>query len=180
MGRAAAKVNPSGVVPRIALEVSMANAQELKAKYWHEFKEHPVIMVGLVAEAGVSRPMTAQFQDGSESWWFFTTKAGEFFARFTEDHHAFASYVAKDQRLFASVLGRLTLEADRHMIDQLWNRSIEPWFDGKDDPKLALLRFDGASAEVWLHETGLLTGVKLLLGANPKQEYAQQVAKLSL
>jgi general stress protein 26 len=158
----------------------MSQEQELKEKFWSAFKAHPVIMVGLSVESGVSRPMTAQFEGDSNSWWFFTTKDGEFFRKFTEDHRAVATYCAKDHGLFATVAGHLTLEVDRGMIDRLWNRLVAAWFEGKDDPKLALLRFDGDSAEIWLNETGLLAGVKLLLGGDPKREYADHVVKVAL
>jgi general stress protein 26 len=158
----------------------MSNEQDLKDKFWSAFKEHPVIMLGLAIESGVSRPMTAQFQGDSDSCWFFTTKDGDLFQRFTEDHRAVATYCAKDQRLFANVLGKLTLEAERDMVDRLWNRYVAAWFEGKDDPNLALLRFDATSAEIWLNETGLLAGVKLLLGADPKREYADHVAKVAM
>jgi general stress protein 26 len=161
-------------------EQEVSHAQELKQKFWNAFKENPVIMVGLAIESGVSRPMTAQFLGESASWWFFITKEGEFFQRFTEDHRAVATYCAKDPGLFAAVLGRLTLEADRNMIDRLWNRYVGAWFDGKDDPNLALLRFDATSGEIWLKETGLVAGVKLLLGADPKKEYADHVARVTM
>jgi len=158
----------------------MSDEKELKAKFWTALKGHPLVMVGTANEAGASRPMTAQFQEGSNSWWFFTTKDGEFFQRFTQDHHAVATYCAKDHRLFASVAGTLTLVMDRELLDRLWNSHVEAWFDGKEDPNLALLRFDAASAEIWLNETSLLSGVKLLLGADPKREFADNVAKVKM
>jgi len=158
----------------------MSDDNELKSKLWAALKDHPLVMVGLVNEAGRSRPMTAQFQEGSHSWWFFTTKDGEFFERFTQDHGAVATYCAKDHRMFASIAGQLTLDTNRERVDQLWNRYEAAWFDGKDDPKLALLRFEAASAEIWLNETSLLSGVKLLLGADPKRELANDVARVAM
>ncbi|MES0090053.1 pyridoxamine 5'-phosphate oxidase family protein [Mesorhizobium sp. M0030] len=39
--------------------------------------------------------------------------------------------------------GKLSLDNNRAVIDRLWNRFVAAWFEGgKDDPKLALLRFD--------------------------------------
>jgi len=158
----------------------MSDDKELRAKFWTAFKEHPLVMMGMANEAGASRPMTAQFQDSRHSWWYFTTKNGEFFKRFTEDHRAVATYCARDHRLFATVAGKLTLETDTALLDRLWNRYVEAWFDGKQDPNLALLRFDADAAEIWLNETSLLTGVKLLLGADPKREFANDVAKVAM
>ena len=35
-------------------------------------------------------------------------------------------------------------------------------------------------AQVWLNDHGLLAGMKLLLGRDPKKEYADKVADLNL
>jgi len=72
------------------------------------------------------------------------------------------------------LLGRAT-------IDRLWNRFVAAWYEGgKDDPKLQLLRFDPARAQVWLNENSLTAGIKLLFGRDPKKEYADKVADVDL
>ena len=55
------------------------------------------------------------------------------------------------------------------------------WFDGgKSDPKLQLLRFDPRQAQIWLNENSLFAGVKLLMGADPKEDYADKTAQVRL
>ena len=67
------------------------------------------------------------------------------------------------------------------MIDRLWNRFVAAWFDkGKDDPKLALLRFDTEQAEIWLDGSSVVAGIKMLLGFDPKEDYKDHVAKVAL
>lgn len=51
---------------------------------------------------------------------------------------------------------------------------------GKDDPTLALLRFDAERAEIWIDASSLVAGIKLLLGADPKEEYRDKVAEVTL
>ena len=51
---------------------------------------------------------------------------------------------------------------------------------GKDDPNLALLKFDLAGAEIWQDASSLLAGVKLLLGMDPKSEYRDSVARVDM
>jgi len=83
--------------------------------------------------------------------------------------------------LFASVEGRLAIDNDRATIDRLWNPFVAAWFEGgKDDPKLRLLRFEPGNAQVWLNENSLFAGVKMLLGADPKQDYKDKVAEMDL
>jgi general stress protein 26 len=77
--------------------------------------------------------------------------------------------------------GSLSLDNSRATIDRFWNRFVATWFPGgKEDPKLALLRFDAESAEIWLDDSSFLAGIKLLLGADPKKEYKDKVAQVSL
>jgi len=67
------------------------------------------------------------------------------------------------------------------MIDKLWKKFVAAWFEGgKEDPKLCLLRFDAEQAEIWEDASSLISGIKLLLGMDPKKEYKDQVAEVSL
>ena len=67
------------------------------------------------------------------------------------------------------------------MIDRLWNKWVAAWFEGgKTDPKLQLLRFDLDRAQIWLNENNLLAGVKMLLGSDPKKDYADKTAEVRL
>ena len=67
----------------------------------------------------------------------------------------------------------LRRDQDRANIDRLWNPFVAAWFEGgKTDPKLLLLRFDPREAQIWLNENSLFAGVKLLLGTDPKDDYA--------
>ena len=67
------------------------------------------------------------------------------------------------------------------VIDRLWNSHIAAWYEGgRTDPKLALLRFDAASAEIWLNGSSLVAGIKTLFGADPKEDYKENVAEVAL
>ena len=94
---------------------------------------------------------------------------------------AFFTFTDKGHDLWASVTGRLSVQTDRAVIDRLWNPFVAAWYEGgKDDPKLALLRFDAEHAEIWLNEHSLLAGVKMLLGVDPKRDYADKNAEVDL
>ncbi len=83
--------------------------------------------------------------------------------------------------MFATVQGNLTVDNDRAVIDRLWNSFIAAWFKGgKSDPKLALLRFDTERAEIWENEFSLVAGFKLMMGIDPKEDYRDKVAEVSL
>ena len=159
----------------------MATPDELQAKFWDSLASDRTIMLGLADERGHMRPMTAQVEDGQSSIWFFTSKDNELVRGLGSRNRGVAAYASKGHELFATLEGSLTLDDDRHTIDRLWNTFVAAWYEGgRTDPKLALLRFDPDDAQIWQNESGLLAGVKLLLGRDPKKEFAANVAKLRL
>ncbi|HUD41026.1 MAG TPA: pyridoxamine 5'-phosphate oxidase family protein [Dokdonella sp.] len=160
----------------------MATPQELEARLWKALKSDRTLMLGVDGvEDGHSRPMTALVEGESGPIWFFTglpNAVAEHARR--DDARAIAAFSSKGHDLFASIHGTLSLSRDRDVIDRLWNPYIAAWFEGKNDPKLVLLRFDPERAEVWLNESSLLAGVKLLFGVDPKRDAQDKVATVDL
>jgi general stress protein 26 len=75
----------------------------------------------------------------------------------------------------------LSVDNDRAVIDRLWNRFVAAWYEhGKDDPKLALLRFDPDRGEIWLDGSSLVAGIKMMLGFDPKEDYKDNIATVDL
>jgi len=127
--------------------------------------------------------MTAQLEGDKDSGpiWFFASTEAELVKSLTSSTRAIATFSAKDHELFAAVHGTLTLDNNRDVIDRLWNRYVAAWYEGgKDDPKLALIRLDAERAEIWLDGSSLIAGIKMLFGSDPKQEYRENVAEVSL
>lgn len=158
----------------------MTDNRELEARFWKHLNDDRTLMLG--AGGIAPRPMTAIAEDDRAPLWFFTsidTELGKALDA-SAAMDAMASFAAKGHDLFATLSGRLVRDNDRAVIDRLWNPFIAAWFEGKDDPKLRLLRMDAAEAHVWLNENSLLAGVKLLLGADPKQDYEDKVGDVDL
>jgi len=160
----------------------MATPKQLEEKMWESVKSDRTMMLGLVGvEEGHCKPMSAQFEREGGPIWFFTAKDTELVQALSTRHRAMATFAAKGHDLFATLHGNLVLDNDRAVIDRLWNRFVAAWYEGgKDDPKLALLRFDAERAQIWENENTLVAGVKLLLGADPKKEYRDKVAEVKL
>jgi general stress protein 26 len=139
-------------------------------------------MLGLDGvEDGHVRPMTAQFEKDPSPIWFFASTDNELVKSLPRGVRAIATFASKGHDLYATLHGTLSLDNDRATIDRFWNRYVAAWLEGgKNDPKLALLRLDAGHAEIWLDESSLLAGIKLLLGADPKEEYKDKVAEVGL
>lgn len=159
----------------------MPTPQELEAKFWKALKSDMTMMLGLDGvEDGHARPMTAQFEEERGPIWFFTAKDNAIVQQLSPASRAIATFASKGHELFATVHGALSLDNDRAVIDRLWNRFVAAWYEGKDDPKLALLRFDAERAEIWLDGSSLAAGIKMLIGVDPKQDYKDNVAEVVL
>jgi general stress protein 26 len=158
----------------------MATDADIERRLWKALRTDMTLMIG-VPDGVPLRPMTAQIEVDRGPIWLFTSTDTELADVATEGDEALATFAAKDHALFARLEGSLRRDNDRAVIDRLWNRFIAAWYEGgKEDPKLVLLRFDAERAEVWLNESSLFAGIKLMLGIDPKESYKDSVAHLEL
>ena len=166
----------------------MTNETEIKAKFWKSLKSDRTMFLGLAdGEDGHARPMTAQVDDESSDddnyhgpIWFFTSTDNSLYQQIMMEARATALFVSKDHDVWASVHGSLSTTQDRATIDRLWNRFVAAWYDGKDDPKIALIRLDAESAEIWIDASSIVAGIKMLIGIDPKEDYKDKVAEVTL
>lgn len=140
----------------------MADTQEIKQTLWKKMADSPFVMIGPADGSTHSEPLTAQLdEDQVDTLFFFAGKDN----RLASGGPAMAQFVAKGHDFFACLSGDVRSDNDRAMIDKLWNKQVEAWFPGgKDDPNLALLRFDIDSAELWETDMSLSGRVKMLFG----------------
>lgn len=129
---------------------------------------------------GSARPMTAIIDGDGEygPLWFFTSQDSSLVRAGAGP--ATATFVAKGHNLFARIDGHLTEATDPAMIEKLWNPFVAAWYNGKDDPDIALLRMDLESARIWENASSLLAGIKTLFGAKPQEDFRDKVADVAL
>ncbi len=159
----------------------MPTPEELKSKFWKALKSDATMMLGLGGvDEGHTRPMTAQLLDNHGPIYFFTTRDNTIVEQIRNGHRAIATFTSKNHDLFASVHGDLVIDNDPETIDRLWSAQAAAWYErGRRDPKLTLLRLDADRAQIWLDASSMLAGIKILLGADPKEEYKDNVAKVN-
>jgi general stress protein 26 len=148
----------------------MADQKALKQDLWKKLTESPFLMVGLTGDNEHSEPLTVQLdKDQVDTLWFFIGKDN----RLAKGGSAMAQFISKGHDFFACLSGMIRIHNDFAMIEKLWSRQVEAWFPGgKDDPNLALLRFDIASAELWETDMSLSGKFKMLFGGKiePSEE----------
>ena len=141
--------------------------QEIADKFIGKLKDSPFVMIGL-EDGSHSEPMTAQIDDDQPNTLFFFSGKDN---RIAGGGSAMAQFVGKGHDFFACLAGTVTQDHDRAEIDKLWTKQVEAWFPGgKDDPNVALLRFDIDSAELWETDISLSGRVKMLFGGTIKPE----------
>jgi general stress protein 26 len=164
----------------------MADDREIEEKFWKALKGSPFIMLGVEGTRdGATQPMTVQFDDedrDSGLLWIFTANDHDLTRAMGQSNGAIGSYSAKGHGLFASLRGTLQIVNDRATIDRLWNPIVAEWYEGKEDPKLALVRFDVDDAKIWLSDVEgfLKPAFNKLLGRKPEAGMKEKVAEMSL
>lgn len=163
----------------------MPTPDDLKARLWKALRSDMTVMLGLAGgEHGHARPMTAQIEDRDHGpLWFFTAKDSDLVQKLQGgSKDAAAQFVSKGHDLWASINGALTEDTDPAVVDRLWNSHVAAWYEqGRNDPKVALLRFDPREAEIWLDASSIVAGVMVALGlGDPKENAADKVATVRL
>jgi general stress protein 26 len=158
------------------------NEAEIKAKFWKALKSDRTMFLGLAeGEDGHARPMTAQTEDDEGGpIWFFTSTDNGLAQKIVPGARAMAHFASKGHDVWATVHGTLSTTQDRAIIERLWNPFVAAWYEGKDDPKIILIRLDTESAEIWIDASSIVAGIKMLIGIDPKADYKDKVAEVAL
>ncbi len=163
----------------------MTDDRKIEEKFWDALEGSPFVMLGVEGERdGATRPMTVRFEQedrASGRLYVFTAKDHDLVQALGQGNRAHATYAAKGHDVFASLRGTLTMDNDRADIDRLWSPIVAEWYDGKDDPKLALLRFDIGDAKVWISdlEGFIKPAINKLFGREPDAGAKEKVAEIN-
>ena len=162
----------------------MADDREIEGKFWDALKHSPFIMLGVEGTRdGATQPMTVNFADQDREaglLWIFTAKDHDLTRALGQDNRAVASFASKGHDLFASLRGRLIMDNSRPEIDRLWSPIVAEWYDGKDDPKMALLRLELEDAKIWQSNLKgfIKPAINKLFGRKPEAGMKEHVAEV--
>ncbi len=95
----------------------------------------------------VSHPMVPQQVTEDADVWFFVSLAGGHAEALRSSPQVNLSVAEAGSWL--SVAAEVEFVEDRAKVDELWNKDVEGWFEGKDDPALGLIRANSESAQFW-------------------------------
>lgn len=113
-------------------------------------KKSRTALVTTLDEEGhlVCRPLAMLDQDFDGTLWFFTPDPSPKTDQVRRNDQV--NVALADGSDYVSLSGTASVSRDQAKIDELWNRFAEAWFaGGREDPTVALLRVDVATAEYW-------------------------------
>lgn len=126
--------------------------------FWDALEKSNTGLLGLDRPGYHQQPMTA-FRDGETGTIWFFSRDDTDLARdvATGGQSSMFCYASKDQKIWACIHGQLSVQGrDRAIIDKHWNPVLSAWYpEGKGDPHLVVLRFDGQDGRIWVNDGGL-------------------------
>ena len=97
-----------------------------------------------------SRPMSTQNDEFNGVLWFLTSTDSHKMSEVEADNRVNVSYAEPKSNRFISVSGTASMVQDQGLIEKYWNPMHRAWFpEGKDDPRLCLLKVEVEQAEYW-------------------------------
>jgi len=123
---------------------------EPERQLWDQLDKVRAGMLGLEGSHSHMQPMAhMKDKDGRARLWFFTSRAGDLFRELGAGGHAHFCVIGKEQDYHACLMGHLADTTSPQLINAYWNDMAAAWFNGKNDPDIALLAFDLLDAAIW-------------------------------
>lgn len=110
-------------------------------------------------------PMTLQDMDEQGDLWFFTPRDSDHFRDIEEDNRIQLIISNENEQQYLSIYGNATHIVDDEKLNQLWNPMLKAWFNGKEDPNLALLNINMESAYYWNNDQNKMISLYHLMHA---------------
>lgn len=111
-------------------------------------------------------PMSTKKVDELGNIWFLSNKNSTHNKNIQSDSNVHLIYVDKGSMQFLNVYGTATITTDRSIIDDLYGKSDDAWFDGKDDPNITAISVKPTESYYWDPKNNKLVAlVKMGIGA---------------
>lgn len=144
-----------------------AHADDI-ALLWDCIADVRFAMVTTQASDGLrSRPLTTQNDKTAHGHelYFFVEADSEVMQQVQAHPQVNVAYADPKRDRWVSVAGQAAQRDDRPLVRALWTTMAQAWFEGPDDPRLALLAVRMTGAEIWDVRDGKLTQLAKMASA---------------
>ncbi len=94
-------------------------------------------------------PMSTKKVDEDGNIWFLSGQDSEHNAFIKKDSNVVLLYSKPSDMSFLTVFGEAVIETNKHILENLYGKSDNMWFDGVDDPNLSAIKFKPKQAQYW-------------------------------
>lgn len=94
-------------------------------------------------------PMSTKKVDDAGNIWFLSGADSDHNANIQKDPEAQLFYAKPSDMEFLSVYGSASITKDRAILEDLYGKSDDAWFDGINDPNLTAIKFVPKTAQYW-------------------------------
>ncbi len=97
-----------------------------------------------------TRPMATMEMDPDGTMWFFTYEDSNKVREIQNDNRVALGFSDPGPETYVALSARAEITRDKAKIDELWGDFLKTWFpDGKDDPRLCLIKVNAHAGEYW-------------------------------
>lgn len=143
----------------------MSDDTKLRETFWSRLSKQRAGMLGPRDDGkGHMQPMTPYADPEGRCIWFIAAADEALVQTHAHGEHVHFTFQSPDEEFYACVRGTLEVSHDSEKLDELWNRVAAAWFpEGRDDPKVRLLKLTPKDAAVWTAEASAFTfGLEVL------------------
>jgi general stress protein 26 len=113
-----------------------------------------------------TRPMHVQEVCDQGNFWFLSSSDSDKNQEIANDPRVQLFISNPSNYEFLSVYGKASISRDRKKIDKYWNEMTKAWFDGKDDPRITIIKVTPEEGFYWDTKNGkLVSMIKILASA---------------
>jgi len=116
-------------------------------------------------------PMSTKEVDVDGCIWFLSNKNSEYNDYLNSDKSIQLIYAKPSDMEFLTVYGHAFITTDKAILEQLYGKSDDAWFDGIDDPNLTAIKVIPEAAHYWdTKNRKLVSLIKMGIGAITGEE----------
>jgi general stress protein 26 len=116
-------------------------------------------------------PMSTKKVDAQGNIWFLSGKDSEHNRFIRNDHQVHLFYSKPSDMEFLHLYGEARVVDDRQVLQELYEKTDDSWFNGPEDPNLSAIRVEPLSAYYWdTRYNKLVTLFKMGIGAITGEE----------
>ena len=94
-------------------------------------------------------PMSTKKVDEEGNIWFLSNKNSDHNQDILKDSACQLLYSGGSDMKFLSVYGNAEILLNKNVIDELFSKTDNAWFDGKEDPNITVIKFMPSEAVYW-------------------------------